>query len=102
MSPDPETGASYFDFDLRHSFLMFDEDCDGFIDINEFAEFLKHDCMNLTAGATSEELEAMHPIFLKKAKEMKKQLCMDSEEHTDHHREVISWNEFKVFRLKCK
>ena len=37
------------------------------------------------------------PIFTKKAREMKKVLC----DGKDSTREVISWNEFKVFRTKC-
>ena len=33
VSPDPESGASYFDFELRNSFLYFDSDADGYITI---------------------------------------------------------------------
>ena len=54
VSPDPETGASYFDFDLRNSFLVFDGDADGFIDLDEFVQFLFEDTAKLTAGATAE------------------------------------------------
>jgi hypothetical protein len=31
VSPDPESGGSYFDFDLRETFLRIDKNCDGFI-----------------------------------------------------------------------
>ena len=48
ISPDPETGASYFDFELRNNFCYFDDDKDGSITVNEFAEFLKHDTRHLT------------------------------------------------------
>jgi len=37
VSPDPVTGASYFDFELRNSFLTFDDDGDGYINLDEFA-----------------------------------------------------------------
>ena len=78
VSPDPESGATYFDFELRNSFLYFDHDGDGFIDLEEFTEFLKQDTRIYTSGATNEEMEFLAPSFLKKAKEMKRILCSDS------------------------
>ena len=78
MSPDPETGASYFDFELRNSFLHFDGDGDGFIDLAEFTEFLIQDTREFTLGATNKALENLTPIFSKKANEMKKNLCSGS------------------------
>jgi len=48
VSPDPETGASYFDFELRNNFHYFDDDKDGTITVREFAEFLKHDTRQIT------------------------------------------------------
>jgi hypothetical protein len=34
---------------------------------------------------------------------MKKQLCEDEDDHKGNtDRDVISWNEFKVFRTRCK
>ena len=101
MSPDPETGASYFDFELRNSFLHFDGDGDGFIDLAEFTEFLIQDTREFTLGATNKALENLTPIFSKKANEMKKNLCSGSYNEYDA-RQVISWFEFKVFRTKCK
>ena len=83
VSPDPLTGASYFDFELRNSFLFFDDDHDGFIDIDEFTDFLKQDTRHLTAAATQIELDLVTPIFKKKALEMKKTLC--SERDNDNY-----------------
>ena len=78
VSPDPESGASYFDFELRNSFLHFDEDADGFIDLNEFIEFLKQDTRMYTSSATHEDMEKINPTFLKKAREMKRNLCTET------------------------
>ena len=101
VSPDPSTGASYFDFELRTSFMMFDDNRDGFINLREFAEFLKEDTRHLTASATQEQLAGLTPIFSNKAKEMKR-LLVSNESHSDKtDRDVISWFEFKVFRIKC-
>lgn len=43
VSPDPDTGASYFDLDLRNSFQSFDTNKDGNLSLEEFANFLKAD-----------------------------------------------------------
>lgn len=52
VSPDPVTGSSYFDFELRNSFMHFDDNADGFINLQEFAAFLKEDVKHLLAGVT--------------------------------------------------
>ena len=101
MSPDPESGATYFDFELRNSFLHFDGDGDGFIDLVEFIEFLKQDTRHVTLGASNFDLEKLDPIFREKANAMKKNLCSMTRDDYDE-RQVISWFEFKVFRTKCK
>jgi len=43
VSPDPTTGAQYFDFRLREQFDAFDGDKDGVLDGCELMEFLKDD-----------------------------------------------------------
>ena len=52
VSPDPETGASYFDFELRNTFVDIDDDNDGSIEIEEFVTFLLQDTKEFTASAT--------------------------------------------------
>jgi Ca2+-binding EF-hand superfamily protein len=52
VSPDEATGASYFDFELRNSFMHFDDNADGFINLGEFANFLKEDVKHLLASAS--------------------------------------------------
>ena len=77
VSPDPETGASYFDFELRNNFHYFDEDKDGSITVQEFVEFLKHDTRHITYLSEQEELDALNPSFVKNATEMIKLLNDD-------------------------
>ena len=97
MSPDPETGASYFDFELRNNFHYFDDDKDGTITVREFAEFLKHDTRQITYLSEQEELDALNPSFLKNATDMIKIL---NDDYTNC--QTIAWNEFKQLRMKCK
>jgi len=99
VSPDPTTGASYFDFELRNAFMFFDDNADGFINLHEFANFLKEDVKHLLASASMQEVENMSPIFESHAREMKKLLTASE---GGGERNVISWNEFKHFRMKCK
>lgn len=99
VSPDPVTGSSYFDFELRNSFMHFDDNADGFINLQEFAAFLKEDVKHLLAGVTMQEVESLAKIFESHAREMKKLL---TSEEGGGARNVISWNEFKLFRTRCK